>query len=223
MPPTCSNKHQSCVLTGYDRIELSQIGEDAADVAEQELERIDEMDRGLVNEKALHGLEIGLAVEISAGALPVPRPQPERCLVDVAQYLSVEPALDLAIPGLETKIVVHDELNAGALGFRHRRLRLRQRLAERFLTDGIDPALRRQPDQRQMRRRRADDVDQIGPLGVKHRRGVGVDARYPEPLGEAFRLAAVGITDGGERSPLGPRPGVMMKLAEIAGPDGGDA
>ena len=109
---------QPGIFSRDDRIEPAQIGENAADVAEQKPERVDEMDRRLVNEKALHGLEIGLPVEIGARALPVSRPQPERCLVDIAQRAAVEPALDLAIPGLETEIVVHDKLDAGALGFR---------------------------------------------------------------------------------------------------------
>jgi hypothetical protein len=59
------------VLAGDGRIEPAQPRQHGLDLAEQEAEGVDEVDRRLVDEEALHLLEVGLPVEIGARSLAV--------------------------------------------------------------------------------------------------------------------------------------------------------
>jgi hypothetical protein len=179
----------SRILPGDDRVELGEPRRHRRDLAEEEAEDVDEMDRRLVDEKALHLLEIGLAVEIGPRPLAVAGAQPEADLVELAQQPGVDAALDLAVPGLEAEVLVDDEAQVRVLGDAGGLLRLGQRAAERLLADGGgNAALGRQADQLEVGGGRGDDVEQIRFFGVQHlaRIGVGRGMRQRSAKARAF-------------------------------------
>ncbi len=135
--------HVAGILSGDHRIRAPQPRRDGLDFAHQITERVDQMDRGLDDEKARHALEVRLPVEVGARPLPVARTQPERDRVQRTQNAGVHQPLRLAVPWLEAEILVHDERHAGALGDAHDVHGIGVVRAKRLLADRGDPARRR--------------------------------------------------------------------------------
>src|SRR5690606_39257653 len=143
-------QNEARVLARDRRIQAAKAPQHRVYLAEQEAEGVDEMNRGLMDQKALHLLEVGLAVEVGVRALAVARAQAERGLVRLADGAGLDLAPDLLVPRLKPEVLVHDQEDARPLRHRDRLLGFGQRAAERLLADGRQPARRGLADQLQM-------------------------------------------------------------------------
>ena len=120
------------------------------------------MHAGLVDQKALHLLEIGLPVEISARPLPVAGSQAEGGLLQVADNAPRQRGFDGAIPGLKAEILVHHDHRALCLGLFGDLARFFEGPAKGFLADHPFHSCRqRETDSLRMRFGWQDDVEQI--------------------------------------------------------------
>ena len=99
------------ILAGDVRIEPPKIGIDLVGEPKEKGENIEEMHRRLMNEETLHGLEIGLPVEIGIRAAPVAGPKREADLVDAAKRAFIDDLFQLPVPGLEAEIVMHNQVH----------------------------------------------------------------------------------------------------------------
>jgi len=106
-------ENEAGIFAGNDRIKFGKRRKDPSDVAEEIAEDVDQMNCSLVHEKAFHGLEIRLAIEIGVITLAVARTQTESDLIGIADLLIVQQTLELAVPGLEAEVLMNDQLDAG--------------------------------------------------------------------------------------------------------------
>ena len=74
-------------------------------------------------------------------------------------------------------------------------------------------------DQREMALGGGRNVENIGPLALEHRAGFGIDRRHAEAFRIGARLRLVAIAGRDEIHFCDGGPGLVVELAEIAGPD----
>ena len=212
---TVSTDNQPRILAGDMRIQPAQIGIDVVGRTKEEGEDVEKMHRRFMDKEPVHGLEIGLPVEIGVRPTPVSRAQREMKLENPAQPSRRDDVLQRAIPGLEAKILMHDQLGPGRRRQRRHPPRGFQRTAEGLLADdSADPTRQRQLDERGMRIRWRGNIKDIDPVRLKKRyqafmaRNIGRD-----------RGVRVWIRHGDKPRPGGGLPAGVMKLREIAGAD----
>src|SRR5688572_7231957 len=124
----------------------------------------------------------------------------------------MDQAASFPIPRLPAEVLVHDEQGARALGSFNQLERLGIRGRERLLADDRNAALRGGAHQLEVRFRRGDDVDELGPGLVEHlfhrpEAGRAHGRKFGRiPVAPADELGSVR-----QRAPAGD-----MKLAEVA-------
>lgn len=212
-------QHKTRVFARYHRIELFQVGINRRNLAEEVAEGIDEMDRGFVDQKLLHALEIRLAIEIGARTLTIARPQPEQHLIQIPKSAVVNQRLGGSVPGLKAEIFVHDYRCRASGDPRFGLAGLGEVAAERLLADGRNSARGHKADVGQMGFGRGDDVDDVRPFRFEHRLEIGVGPRTAELRGDRLRPLARAVADADQAHLGDARPGFVMEPAEISGAD----
>jgi len=208
-----------CILTRNMRVQPSQVGIDMIRQAKEISKYIEKMYRRLVNKEPFHRLEIGLSVEIGGSAATVTRPKCEADLVDAAKRPVLDDRLQLPVPGLETEIVVNNQINARLCRVPCHMPRRVKGAAERLLAyDPRYPGGNRLFDHRHMRVRWCRDVQYVDLPAVQER---GKVAMALDPLRDG--RARVPVGDGNKLRACRALPGGMVKLRKIAGAGAGDA
>ena len=171
------------VLAADPRSDARGPAGEPADLAEQEARDVEEMDHEVEDDEALLEGEVGLVgVDVVAGA---PGDPGEEGLADRAL---LEHLPNRAERGLETEVLVHHQRHAGlGAGLDHRPAVVDRR-REGLLHDDRDALRGRELDEAAVARHGGDHVDEVGPLGLEHRPGVGVPARGPERAAAAAAL-----------------------------------
>jgi hypothetical protein len=125
--------------------------------------------------------------------------------------------LDLGIPWLETEILVNDEQDLRRVCNLDGLLCLLDRKTKCLLAYHVDMPGGCKLDQVKMRDRRRNDVHQVGLEPIEHFSRIAEDMRNGPARGSPRCPGLVEIAEPDQLSTVHSGPGVMMKLAEIAG------
>jgi hypothetical protein len=192
---------------------------DLTHVAREIPKDINDVHAGLEHEQPRHRPEIWLSIEVGVRAPAVTHPRAARQGVQIADGLQIEQPPELPMPGLKPEVVVHHQPDAGAFRIVDEGRGFGERRSERLLAEHVDPALSGETADPGMGSGRRNDVDEVRPNGIQHRRHIGIHAGDPEPARGRLRAVARRVAQRLERRTGHAIPRVVVELAEVSCPD----
>src|SRR5262245_51377729 len=176
----------ACVFSGDRGVQSSEPGKDLAHLAHEKPEDVDEVHTGFEHQQLRHRSKVRLSRQIRVRSPPVAHSRSDRDRVWTSDNARLQQQSKLAMPGLESEVVVDHEANAVGRSPRHDGLRLTERRRKGLLADDVDATLTGQRAQRLVRVRWRDDVDKIRSLPIEHFLRIAVDSRDAESCGDPF-------------------------------------